>query len=156
MGRHYCTIAGLVQSEEEDPVLHTRHVVPGFDTSGIAANIKRSGELDLALIVSRIPCRAAATFTQNAFPAAPVQFDRRLLEFNPDAVHGVIINSGGANACTGTQGDVNARLTAEATEKHLGAADHTIFVMSTGVIGDQLPMDRLLAAVPRAVDQPSS
>ncbi len=119
-------------------------VVPGFDAAGIAAGIKKSGEPDLTLIASRIPCRAAASFTKNTFPAAPVLYDRQLLAFNPTAVHGVIINSGCANACTGTPGDVNTRLMAEMVEQALGANDNTVFVMSTGVIGVQLPMDKLL------------
>ncbi len=125
-------------------------IVPGFDAAGIAARIKKSGDPDLALIASRVPCRAAAVFTRNAFPAAPVLYDRRLLAFNPESVHGVIINSGCANACTGVQGDANARLTAEAVERELGAGDHSVFVMSTGVIGAQLPMDKLLTAIPAA------
>lgn len=123
-------------------------IVPGFDAAGIAAHIKKSGDPDLALIASRVPCRAAAVFTRNAFPAAPVLYDRRLLAFNPESVHGVIINSGCANACTGVQGDANARATAEAVELAIGASDHSVFVMSTGVIGVQLPMDKLLAAIP--------
>ncbi len=131
----------------------TNYTVTGFDVAGIAANIKKSGAPDLTLIASRTPCRAAATFTQNAFPAAPVLYDRQLLKFNPEGVHGVIINSGCANACTGTPGDVNARRTAEAVEQALGAGDHSIFVMSTGVIGVQLPMDKLLAGIPKAVEQ---
>ncbi len=126
-------------------------MVPGFDAAGIAAHIKKSGDPDLALIVSRVPCRAAAVFTQNAFPAAPVLYDRRLLGFNPDSIHGVIINSGCANACTGVQGDANARLTVEAVEQQIGAHDHAVFVMSTGVIGVQLPMPKLLAGIPQAV-----
>ncbi len=126
-------------------------VVPGFDAAGIAAGIKKNGAPDLALIASRVPCRAAATFTKNAFPAAPVEYDRRLLALNPDRVHGVLINSGCANACTGTPGDANARLMAEMTEKALGAHDNSIFVMSTGVIGVQLPMDRLESGVPQVV-----
>ncbi len=127
------------------------YAVTGFDAAGVAANIKKNGALDLALIASRVPCRAAATFTQNGFPAAPVLYDRRLLGFNPTGIHGVIINSGCANACTGVEGDANARLTAETVEQHLGAPDHTVFVMSTGVIGVQLPMDKLVAAIPNAV-----
>jgi glutamate N-acetyltransferase/amino-acid N-acetyltransferase len=126
--------------------------VPGFDAAGIAAGIKKDGAPDLALIASPTPCRSAALFTQNAFPAAPVLYDRRLLAFNPEGIHAVIINAGCANACTGTPGDANARLTAEATALALGAGDNTVYVMSTGVIGVQLPMDRLLPAVPRAVD----
>ena len=129
----------------------TDYTVAGFDAAGIAAQIKKSGAPDLTLIASRTPCRAAATFTQNAFPAAPVLYDRQLLQINPEGIHGVIINSGCANACTGTEGDVNARRTAEAVEQALGASDHSIFVMSTGVIGVQLPMEKVLAGVPNAV-----
>ncbi|MCC6454027.1 MAG: bifunctional glutamate N-acetyltransferase/amino-acid acetyltransferase ArgJ [Caldilineaceae bacterium] len=128
-------------------------VVPGFDAAGIVAGIKKSGAPDLTLIVSRIPCRAAAAFTKNAFPAAPVQYDRRLLSLNPTAIHGVVINSGCANACTGVPGDANARLMAEAVERALGANDNSVFVMSTGVIGVQLPMDKLTQGIPQAVDQ---
>ena len=126
--------------------------VPGFDAAGIAAGIKKNGAPDLALIASQTPCRSAALFTQNAFPAAPVTYSRRLLAFNPEGIHAVIINAGCANACTGTPGDANTRLTAEAAAAALGAGDNTVYVMSTGVIGVQLPMDRLLLAVPRAVD----
>ena len=126
--------------------------VPGFDAAGIAAGIKKNGAPDLALIASPTPCRSAALFTQNAFPAAPVTYSRRLLAFNPEGVYAVIINAGCANACTGTPGDANARLTAEAAALALGAGDNTVYVMSTGVIGVQLPMDRLLPAVPRAAD----
>jgi glutamate N-acetyltransferase/amino-acid N-acetyltransferase len=128
-------------------------VVPGFDTAGIAAGIKKSGAPDLTLIVSRVPCRAAATFTKNAFPAAPVEYDRRLLALNPMAVVGVVINAGCANACTGVPGDANARLMAEITEKALGANDNSVFIMSTGVIGVQLPMEKLEKGVPQAVAQ---
>lgn len=124
--------------------------VPGFDAAGVAARIKKSGDPDLALIVSRVPCRAAALFTRNSFPAAPVLYDRKLLQFNAEGIHGVLINSGCANACTGTQGDANARLTAEAVEREIGAGDHSVFVMSTGVIGVQLPMDKMLAGIPAA------
>lgn len=129
------------------------YVVPGFDAAGIAAGIKKSGAPDFALIASRVPCRAAATFTQNAFPAAPVVYDKRLLALNPNGIHGVVINSGCANACTGVEGDANARRMAEAVEMALGAHDHSILVMSTGVIGVQLPMDKVAAAAPQAADQ---
>src|SRR4051812_8633219 len=128
-------------------------VVPGFDAAGIAAGIKKSGAPDLALVASRVPCRAAATFTQNAFPAAPVLYDRRLLSLNSTATFGVIINAGCANACTGTPGDANARLMAEMVEQALGANDNSVFVMSTGVIGVQLPMDKLANGAPQLVAQ---
>ena len=128
-------------------------VVPGFDAAGIAAGIKKNGALDLALIASRVPCRAAALFTTNAFPAAPVLYDRALLALNPNGIHGVFINSGCANACTGTPGDADARRMAEAAEKALGAGDNTIMVMSTGVIGVQLPMEKLTAGAPQVAAQ---
>ena len=133
--------------------MESEAVVPGFDAAGFAANIKKNGAPDLALIASRVPCRAAAVFTQNAFPAAPVLYDRALLGLNPEGIHGVLINSGCANACTGVPGDANARRMAELAEQALGAQDHSIMVMSTGVIGVQLPMDKLAAGVPKVVEQ---
>ena len=105
------------------------------------------------MIASPEPCRAAAVFTQNAFPAAPVLYDQRLLAFNPEAIYAVLINAGCANACTGVEGEANARLSAEAVAAALGAHEHSVFVMSTGVIGVQLPIAKLLAGVPQAVDQ---
>lgn len=68
--------------------------VRGFDAAGVVGGIKKNGAKDLALIASRVPCRAAGIFTRNAFPAAPVVYDRRVLAFNPEGIHGVLINSG--------------------------------------------------------------
>lgn len=126
-------------------------VVSGFDAAGIAAGIKANGVLDLALIASAAPCTAAATFTQCKFPAAPVLYDRQVLSVNASGIHGVVINSGCANACTGPQGMANARLMAEAVEREIGSPDRSVLVMSTGVIGVQLPMDRLVSGTPHAV-----
>jgi glutamate N-acetyltransferase/amino-acid N-acetyltransferase len=106
----------------------------------------------MALIASRIPSRAAGVFTRNAFPAAPVLYDRQLLDFNPEAIHAVVINAGCANACTGVEGDANARRTAEQVALYLGAHEHSVFVMSTGVIGVQLPMAKIEAGIPKLVD----
>lgn len=131
----------------------TNFAVQGFDAAGIAAGIKKNGALDLAIIASRTPCRAAAVFTKNAFAAAPVRYDQKLMDFNAENVHGVIINSGNANACTGTEGDANTRRTAETLEQLLDVGDHSIHVMSTGVIGAQLPMEKLTSGIPKAVDQ---
>lgn len=126
-------------------------IVKGFDAGAVAAGIKKSGAPDLALVASRVPCRAAGVFTRNLFPAAPVIYDRQLLAFNPEAIHAVLINAGCANACTGPEGNANARLSAEQTALHLGAHEHSVFVMSTGVIGVQLPIDKVLAGIPRVV-----
>lgn len=128
-------------------------IVTGFDAAGIVAGIKKNGNPDLAIVASQAPCRAAAVFTTNAFPAAPVTYDRRVLDFNPEGIHAVIINAGCANACTGVSGDANARMTAEQTALALGCPEHSVFVMSTGVIGVQLPMEKLLAGIPKVVDQ---
>ncbi len=127
--------------------------VLGFDAAGIVCGIKKSGAPDLALIASRLPCKAAAVFTQNAFPAAPVLYDRALLGLNPDAVYGVLINSGCANACTAVQGNANAKRMAEAAEMALGSSDNTIFVMSTGVIGVQLPIEKIETGAPQVAAQ---
>ena len=94
--------------------------VKGFDAAGIHCGIKPTGALDLALIASPAACRAAAVFTQNAFPAAPVLYDRDLLRMNPDGTHGVVINSGNANACTSAEGNANARRMAEAAGEEPG------------------------------------
>jgi glutamate N-acetyltransferase/amino-acid N-acetyltransferase len=129
------------------------HIVTGFDAAGVVANIKKNGAPDLALVASRVPCRAAGVFTRNLFPAAPVLYDRQLLAFYPETAQAVLINAGCANACTGLQGDVNARISAETVTQELGAHENSVFVMSTGVIGPQLPMAQLLAGIPAAVQQ---
>ncbi|MDE0430481.1 MAG: bifunctional glutamate N-acetyltransferase/amino-acid acetyltransferase ArgJ [Caldilineaceae bacterium] len=123
--------------------------VTGFDAAGIHCGIKPTGAPDLAMIASPTACRAAAVFTQNAFPAAPVLYDRELLRINPDGTHAVVINSGNANACTSAEGNANARRMAEAAEKTLGSTDNTAFVMSTGVIGVQLPISVVEAGIPQ-------
>ena len=124
----------------------------GFLASGVAAGIKKTSALDLALIVSELPCIAAAVFTQNKFAAAPVEYDRHVLALSSDAIQAVIINSGCANACTGVEGLANARRMAEMTEQALGLAPSSCLVMSTGVIGVQLPMEKLARGVPEAVN----
>ena len=121
----------------------TDHSVLGFDAAGVAAGIKKNGKPDLAIIASRVPCRAAGIFTTNQFPAASVLYNRQLLAFNPEMIYGVVVNAGCANACTGVLGNVNARLMAEQAEKYLGAGDSTVFVLNTGVIGVQLPMPKI-------------
>jgi glutamate N-acetyltransferase/amino-acid N-acetyltransferase len=143
-------MVSLVNLEHEASVAAC--AVTGFDVAGVAAGIKKSSALDLALVASLAPCHAAGVFTRNAFPAAPVLYDKRLIDFNPSGVRGVLINAGCANACTGVEGDANARRSAEAVELALGAGDYSVLVMSTGVIGQQLPMEKLLAGINPAVE----
>ena len=123
---------------------------PGFEAAGIAAGIKADGAPDLALVRSAQSCVGAAVFTTNLFQAAPVVYDRATLHRNPTGLRGVVINSGCANACTGDQGLRDAEATAAAAAQHLGGASGDYMVMSTGVIGQPLPMDVLLAGVETA------
>jgi glutamate N-acetyltransferase/amino-acid N-acetyltransferase len=119
----------------------------GFRFAGIAAGIKKTGAADLALIVSDRPCAAAAVFTRNRFPAAPVLYDRALVAENPAGLRGVTINAGCANACTGDQGLADAAAMARLAEAALGLPPRSVAVMSTGVIGPRLPMEKLAAGI---------
>ena len=125
----------------------------GFRAAGTEAGIKKYGGLDLALIVADRPCTAAAVFTQNRIQSPAVQFDRALLQRNAQAIQAVVINSGCANAVTGQQGHRNAAATAQAVQEALGLPADSVCVMSTGVIGEQLPMLKLLASIPQAAEQ---
>jgi glutamate N-acetyltransferase/amino-acid N-acetyltransferase len=128
---------------------------PGFEAAGVACGLKAGGALDLALAYSPQPCVGAAVFTTNAFRAAPVLYDEKLLGRNRLNLHGVVINSGCANACTGAQGLRDAAATAAAAASHLGIDPSGFMVMSTGVIGMPLPMDKVLAGVVEAAAQRS-
>ncbi len=120
----------------------------GFSFAGIHCGIKKTSAPDLALILSETPCAAAAVFTQNRYAAAPVQYDRQLLTLNADGVQAVLVNSGNANAVTGAEGLAATRRSAEAVESTFGLAPWSTFVMSTGVIGQSLPVERIETALP--------
>ncbi|NLG48475.1 MAG: bifunctional glutamate N-acetyltransferase/amino-acid acetyltransferase ArgJ [Chloroflexi bacterium] len=124
--------------------------VPGFEAAGVVAGLKPNGQLDLALVYSQYPCVGAGVFTTNAFKAAPVLYDQRVLKRNPAGLRGVVINSGCANACTGEQGMRDAEATAAAAADALGVAADDIAVMSTGVIGQPLPMHKIVPGVQQA------
>ena len=121
----------------------------GFRASGVVANIKKNGKSDLALIVSDTDCVAAAVFTTNKMKAAPVIFDQKLIA-SGNKLRAVVINAGCANACTGDQGLRNCEETASLVATQLNCPSNSVFVMSTGVIGVQLPMDKLRAGVSSA------
>ncbi|MFJ3583256.1 bifunctional glutamate N-acetyltransferase/amino-acid acetyltransferase ArgJ [Streptomyces sp. NPDC090127] len=124
----------------------------GFLASGVAAGIKESGDRDLALVVNRGPSRAAAgVFTANRVQAAPVRWSRRALA--DGRLTAVVLNSGGANACTGQAGAVDALLMAERTAAALDAEPHEIAVCSTGLIGVMLPMERVTAGIDAAAER---
>jgi glutamate N-acetyltransferase/amino-acid N-acetyltransferase len=117
----------------------------GFRAAATTAGIKPSGNPDLALVVNDGPeYTAAAVFTRNRVFAAPVKYTRG---HNDGTFHAVILNSGNANACNGVQGDRDAEATAAAVGEALGVAASEVAVCSTGLIGDTLPMDKLLAGI---------
>ncbi len=123
----------------------------GFRASGVKAGIKASGNPDLALVVNDGPLKAAAAvFTSNRVAAAPVHWSRQVVA--DGRVDAVILNSGGANACTGPQGFQNTHATAEKVAAVLGLSAGDVVVCSTGLIGEQLPMDKLLPGVDAAAE----
>lgn len=120
----------------------------GFQAAGLAAGLKRSGAHDLALVYSEAPCNAAAVFTTNRVKAAPVLYDQQVLQANTSAIHACLINSGCANACTGAPGLAASEAMARQAERALDLTENSALVMSTGVIGQQLPLDKIVAALP--------
>ncbi|MFF8651420.1 bifunctional glutamate N-acetyltransferase/amino-acid acetyltransferase ArgJ [Streptomyces griseoluteus] len=121
----------------------------GFTAAGIAAGIKQNGNPDLALVVNTGPRRAAAgVFTANRVKAAPVLWSEQVLKSGQ--ISAVVLNSGGANACTGPRGFQDTHATAEKVGEVLGRGAIEIAVCSTGLIGVTLPMDKLLPGVEKA------
>ncbi|MER6917459.1 bifunctional ornithine acetyltransferase/N-acetylglutamate synthase, partial [Streptomyces sp. NPDC000594] len=124
----------------------------GFTAAGVTAGIKVSGSPDLALVVNEGPRRAAAgVFTSNRVKAAPVLWSQQVLRGGE--VSAVVLNSGGANACTGPKGFQDTHATAEKAAEVLGVGAGQVAVASTGLIGTFLPMDRLLPGVERAAGE---
>ncbi|MGH3567570.1 MAG: bifunctional glutamate N-acetyltransferase/amino-acid acetyltransferase ArgJ [Pseudonocardia sp.] len=121
----------------------------GFRAAGVTAGIKASGNLDLALVVNDGPgYAAAAVFTRNKVKAAPVLWSEQVLATG--RLRAVVLNSGGANACTGPEGFQTTHATAEKAAELLGCGAIEVAVCSTGLIGAQLPRDAVLAGVEKA------
>lgn len=120
----------------------------GFSYGGLHCGIKQDGVPDLAMILSETPCSTAALFTKNRYAAAPVIYDRQLLELNPEGVQAVLINSGNANCVTGVAGAVATKRSAEAAEAVFGLTPWSVLVMSTGIIGIPLPVEKIESALP--------
>ena len=118
----------------------------GFMAASCEANIKYSGRTDMAMVYSKEPCECAGTFTTNVVKAACVQWDMRIVE-SGKPMHAVVVNSGIANACTGQEGFDACEATARAVTDSLGVSYDSVAVASTGVIGMQLPVDKLVAGV---------
>jgi len=122
----------------------------GFAAAGVAAGLKEGGALDLALVVGDPGTIAAAVFTVNTAAAAPVRLSRKHLAAS-HATRAVVLNSGGANAATGPEGDETARLMAEVVATHVGCDPIQVLVCSTGMIGSRLPRDTVLSGIDAAV-----
>jgi glutamate N-acetyltransferase/amino-acid N-acetyltransferase len=119
----------------------------GFTAAATAAGLKADGALDVALLVSATSCATAAVFTRNVVRAAPVVYDHDLLAERPGRVRAVAMNARVANACTGAEGLEAARAMARAAEEAVGLPPRTALVLSTGVIGVPLPLDRVTAGL---------
>ncbi|MCI8560215.1 MAG: bifunctional glutamate N-acetyltransferase/amino-acid acetyltransferase ArgJ [Dorea sp.] len=124
----------------------------GFEAAGTAAGIKYTGRTDMALIYSQVPCAAAGTFTTNVVKAAPVKWDQQVIAGGGTA-QAVVVNSGIANACTGEEGFGYCKDTAQAAAKALDISAAGVLVGSTGVIGKQIPIDKLTAGVKALADK---
>lgn len=122
----------------------------GFEAAGVAAEIKYKGRTDMAMIYSKKPCQVAGTFTTNVAKAAPVTWDQKIVK-ESDFAQVIIVNSGIANACTGAEGYGYCKATADKASAVLGIPAEAVLLGSTGVIGKQLPMDRIEAGVDKLV-----
>ena len=118
----------------------------GFEAAATAAGIKYQGRTDMAIIYSEKPCKVAGTFTTNVVKAAPVKWDRQIAESKQKS-QAVIVNSGIANACTGEEGMKYCEETAKEAGKVLGIDEKGVLVGSTGVIGMQIPIDKIKAGI---------
>ena len=118
----------------------------GFKAASTAAEIKYKGRTDMAMVFSEVPCVAAGTFTTNVVKAAPVRWDQDIVYNHPGA-RAVICNSGIANACTGEEGFGLLQGNRQGSIRSLGIPEDSVLVASTGVIGMQLPIDRIANGV---------
>ncbi len=142
----------MTGARQQEPGAATGVTAPaGFRASGVRCGIRRAHP-DLALVVSEVEAAAAAVFTRNQVQAAPIRLSAAALERSGGRARAVVINSGNANACTGAAGERAAERTARETARLLGVGADEVLVASTGVIGQRLPVGKLLAGLPKAVE----
>ena len=122
----------------------------GFEAASTAAGIKYKDRTDMALVYSQVPCVAAGTFTTNVVKAAPVKWDQQVVKSGAKA-QAVVVNSGIANACTGKQGLDCCEAEAKCAGELLGVPTDAVLVASTGVIGMQIPVDKITAGIEKLV-----
>lgn len=127
------------------------HLPLGFRFGGVACGIKPSGKKDLAIVSTDGPAVAAGVYTQNVVCAASIDWNRSITP--SDQFRGVVVNSGNANACTGKQGIANNLAIAQAAADSLGADSKSVAVLSTGVIGHQLPMEKVTLGIEKLMAQ---
>jgi glutamate N-acetyltransferase/amino-acid N-acetyltransferase len=120
----------------------------GFRFAATACGLKKTGALDLGLISSDVPASSAAVFTQNLVVAAPVILSKKNLRESKGRMRAVVVNAGNANCATGTQGELVSQRTNEEAARRMLIAPQELFVCSTGVIGVQLPVEKILRALP--------
>ena len=118
----------------------------GFTAASTAAAIKYKNRKDMAMIYSKTPCKVAGTFTTNVVKAAPVKWDQEVV-YHSDYAQAVVVNAGIANACTGMEGFEYCEQTAKSTSELLDIPKTSVLVASTGVIGMQLPIDRICIGI---------
>ena len=128
--------------------------VQGFLFSGISAGIKKDGKRDLGLIYSEVPARVAGLFTTNKVKAAPVQLD--ITRIKKGLCQAIVVNSGNANACTGSQGLRDAKRVSSLIAKQLGIDERLVFPSSTGVIGTPLPVEKIEGGIPELMNNLSA
>ena len=124
----------------------------GYEAAGIAANLRKPGKLDIALVYSQVPAKVAGTFTTNVVKAAPVKRDIALVK-GQECARAIVLNSGIANACTGAEGIAANEAMAEAAAEALGVPACEVLTASTGVIGMQLPVEKICAGVKLAAGE---
>ena len=123
----------------------------GFQAAGVKAGIKKSGNLDVAVIYTEKEAVAAGTFTKNAVAAAPVHVSKKVVATH--AAHAIVANAGCANACTGAQGEKDAAAMQQIAANALGCTPDDVIVGSTGIIGQLLPMDKVEQGIKAAVKE---
>jgi glutamate N-acetyltransferase/amino-acid N-acetyltransferase len=141
-------------------MLDTFSFAPGFRAAAVACGLKTSSvmgasDLDLALVFADTPCTAAGVFTTNRVKAAPVLYDQEVLASSAHEIRAVITNAGNANAVTGPRGLEDTRTTARLTAEALGCRPDQVLVLSTGVIGRHLPMEKITSGI-AAITSPSA
>ena len=137
---------GAIRNEKMKQIPGGVTAAKGFEAAGVEAGIKYKNRMDMALVYSQTPCKAAGTFTTNEVKAAPVKWDYQVVH-ESEYAQAVIINAGVANACTGAEGYGYCLDTAKAAGEAFGIPAEAVLVASTGVIGMQLPMDKILNGV---------